>query len=65
MGLVLFKDCSSDYKFRFDLISKHPTIGDVFKINGIHFNGFASVIDYVEMGDVLDSNGTLFVEQED
>ena len=65
MGLVLFKDCSSDYKFRFDLISKHPTIGDVFKINGIHFNGFASVIDYAEMGDVLDSNGTLFVEQED
>ena len=65
MGLVLFKDCSSDYEFRFDLTSKHPTIGDVFKINGIHFNGFASVIDYVEMGDVFDSNGTLFVEQED
>ena len=65
MGLVLFKDCSSDYEFRFDLISKHPTIGDVFKINGIHFNGFASVIDYVEMGDVFDSNGTLFVQQED
>jgi hypothetical protein len=65
MGLILFKDCASNYNFRFDLVSKYPNIGDVFKINGIHFNGFASVIEYNEIGDVLDSNGTLFVEQED
>lgn len=65
MGLVLFKDCESDYRFRFDLMSKYPNIGEVFKINGIYFNGYASVIGYVEMGEVFDSNGTLFVEQED
>lgn len=65
MGLTLFKDCASDYKFRFDLMSQNSNIGDVFKIDGIHFNGFASVIEYVEMGDIFDSTGTLFVEQED
>jgi len=65
MGLTLFKDCGSDYKFRFDLMSQNSNIGDVFKIDGIHFNGFASVIEYTEMGDIFDSTGTLFVEQED
>lgn len=64
MGLTLFRDCASDYKFRFDLMSEHSNVGDVFKIDGIHFNGFASVIEYDETGDVFDSNGTLFVEQE-
>jgi len=65
MGLTLFKDCGSDYKFRFDLMSQNSNVGDVFKIDGIHFNGFARVIEYVEMGDIFDSTGTLFVEQED
>ena len=64
MGLILFKDCTSDYKFRFKLLSKYPNIGDVFNINGIYFNGFASVIEYDDIGDVFESDGTLFVEQE-
>jgi len=64
MGLILFKDCASDYKFRFDLASQNSNVGDVFKINGIYFNGFASIIEYAETGDVFDSNGALFVAQD-
>ena len=63
MGLTLFKDCGSDYKFRFDLKSEHPNVGDVFSIDGIYFNGFASVIEYAEIGDLFDSDKTLFIQQ--
>ena len=65
MGLILFKDCARDYKFRFDLKSEHPNVGDVFSIDGIYFNGFASVIEYAEIGDLFDSDKTLFIQQRD
>ena len=65
MGVILFKDCVGDHKFRFDLKVVNPNVGDVFSIDGIYFNGFASVIEYAEIGDVFDSDGTLFIQQRD
>lgn len=64
MGLILFKDCSNGNKFRFDIKSKIPNVGEVYSIIGNSYNGYASVIDYNEIGDLYDSEGTIFVEQE-
>ena len=63
MGIALFKDCAKDYKFRFNFKSENPNVGDIFNIEGNYFNGFATVIEYDEIGDLFESDGTLFIQQ--
>jgi len=65
MGLILFEDCNNKNRFRFDIKSTHPNIGDVYNIVGNHFNGFASVIEYDEIGEIYTSEGTIFVQQDE
>ena len=64
MSLILFEDCSNGNKFRFDITSKIPNVGEVYNIIGNSYNGYASVVEYNELGDLYDSEGTLFIEQE-
>ena len=64
MGLTLFRDCSTDALFRFDLASNNAQIGDVFNIIGNNFNLFARVIEYNDIGEIMDSNGVVFTQQE-
>ena len=66
MDVILFKNCLDENdKFRFSSLSISPNVGDVYNIIGSDYNLYARVIDYDDIGNMLDSNGTLFVEQEE
>ena len=65
MGLTLFRDCASDYKFRFDLESNESNVGDVFNIIGNDFNLYARIVEYGDVGNIMNSEGVVFIQQED
>lgn len=64
MNLILFKDCHTNTLFRFDLASNNAQIGDVFNIIGNDINVYAKVIEYNDIGEIIDSEGIVFVQQE-
>ena len=66
MNVILFKNCLDENdKFRFSSLNISPNIGDVYNIIGVHFNGFASVIQYEEIGEIYESYGSLFIQQDE
>lgn len=65
MGLTLFRDCINGDVFRFDLGSNESNMGDVFNIIGDNFNLYARVIEYGDVGNIMDSEGVMFIQQED
>lgn len=64
MGLTLFRDCISGDVFRFDLASNESNVGDVFNIISNNFNSYAKVVEYDNVGDIMDSEGVVFIQQE-
>ena len=65
MGLTLFRDCISGDVFRFDLGSNESNVGDVFNIISEGFNSNARVIEYNDVGNIMNSEGVVFIQQED
>ena len=65
MGLTLFRDCISGDVFRFDLGSNESNVGDVFNIISEGFNSNARVIEYGDVGNIMNSEGVVFIQQED
>lgn len=64
MNLILFKDCFSGDVFRFDLESNESNVGDVFNIIGNDFNSYARIVEYGDFGEIMDSEGVVFIQQE-
>lgn len=65
MNLILFKDCFSGDVFRFDLESNESNVGDVFNIIGNDFNLYARIVEYGDVGNIMNSEGVVFIQQED
>jgi hypothetical protein len=65
MGLTLFRDCINGDVFRFDLESNESNVGDVFNIISENFNSYAKVIEYGDFGNIMSSEGVVFIQQED
>lgn len=65
MNLILFKNCFNDDMFRFDLASNESKVGDVFNIIGNDFNLYARIVEYSDFGEIMDSEGVMFIQQED
>lgn len=65
MNLILFKDCYTNALFRFDLESNESNVGDVFNIIGNDFNLYARIVEYGDFGEIMDSEGVVFIQQED
>jgi hypothetical protein len=51
--------------FRFDLASNDSNIGDVFNIISNNFNSYAKVIEYGDVGEIMNSEDVVFIQQEE
>jgi len=61
MHLVLFQDClDGNIKFRYSTELTYYRVGDVYHISGSDYNGYASIIEYAEIGEIYDSYATIF-----
>lgn len=65
MNLILFKNCFNGDVFRFDLASNESKVGDVFNIIGNDFNLYARIVEYSDFGEIMNSEGVVFIQQED